>query len=64
MGGYFKMFKSKITRFISIAAASVCFVSGLSFPTAPIDIDTLAADEKTAFEITEESVIKANVINK
>ncbi|MDE5853827.1 MAG: cellulase family glycosylhydrolase [Ruminococcus sp.] len=57
------MFKSKITRFISIAAASVCLVSGLNFPTAPIDIDTLAADEKTAFEITEEMQLGWNLGN-
>ncbi len=57
------MFKSKITRFISVAAASVCLASGISFPTAPVDINTLAADEKTAFEITEEMQLGWNLGN-
>lgn len=53
--------KTKISRFFSTAAAAVCLISGVNL--APMQLTTDAADELTAFEITEAMQLGWNLGN-
>ncbi|MDE5765111.1 MAG: cellulase family glycosylhydrolase [Ruminococcus sp.] len=53
--------KTKISRFFSTAAAAVCLISGVKL--APMQFTTDAADELTAFEITEAMQLGWNLGN-
>lgn len=53
--------KTKITRFVSGAVAAACLATGLNF--APFTMEIEAADQLTAFEITEEMQIGWNLGN-
>ena len=53
--------KTKITRFVSAAAAAVCLSAGLNF--TPFTMEIEAADQLTAFEITEEMQLGWNLGN-
>ena len=53
--------KTKITRFVSSAVAAACLATGLNF--APFTMEIEAADQLTAFEITEEMQIGWNLGN-
>ena len=53
--------KTRITRFVSSAVAAACLATGLNF--APFTMEIEAADQLTAFEITEEMQIGWNLGN-
>lgn len=53
--------KTKITRFVSSAVAAACLATGLNF--APFTMEIEAADQLTAFEITEAMQIGWNLGN-
>ncbi len=53
--------KTKITRFVSGAVAAACLATGLNF--APFTMEIEAADQLTAFEITEAMQIGWNLGN-
>lgn len=53
--------KTKITRFVSGAVAAACLAAGLNF--APFTMEIEAADQLTAFEITEAMQIGWNLGN-
>ncbi len=53
--------KTKITRFVSGAVATACLAAGFNF--APFTMEIEAADQLTAFEITEEMQIGWNLGN-
>ena len=53
--------KTRITRFVSSAVAAACLATGLNF--APFTMEIEAADQLTAFEITEAMQIGWNLGN-
>lgn len=56
------MKKSKITRIVSVSAAAVFMLTGLKF-SAAVQLESDAADAKTAFELTKEMKIGWNLGN-